>query len=376
MRSIKWYTSPRSVLICLLPMGFAVYLLNAMPLSGLYSGFALLFAAPFALQSILTVAGLLPAVAAGGIASLGFLYSGSAQAALLSLLYLMLPLAAYIVCLHLQVDWRHSMQALALTFAGTVLLIYLLLRRMVAPELFEYLSQAAIKALDAMPERDYVLDTFYRFGLLSLPEQIAQSPLTEAAGGGYTYSAEALQEFYRQVSARVDLWLRSLLPTLVCSVSIWYAVAGSFVSHTLGRKHAQRLAFRRNDESRQDDYFTGLRLPEFSLWFIPKQLGFVLMGMGVLSLVTRLSGGGRVALAGQMLYMVFAALFGIQGLSLVNHLQKRQNVRPGMRVFTMLVIMAVISQATVLIGLFDQLSDPRKLRKPPEEDSDTRRTDL
>lgn len=376
MRSQRLYTSPRSVLLCLVPFGIFSYLLSTMPFSGLYAATAALFLYPFLLMVVLSVAGPLPAAMAGLMAALSLQLSLGAGAAVAGLVYLMLPLALYYVCLLRRIPWQHSMQALGGIFVVVVLALFMVGRSSLGDDPFATLAQSAVSSVSAMPERDYFLNTLYRFGLLNLPEEIAASPLVAAAGGGFTYSPEALQEFYKQIAARVDLWLRALLPTLACSYSIWYAVVGPFVSQHYGHKHAQRLAFQGGEQARASDYFQGLhQLPQFSNWHIPKRQAYLLWAFGALGLVTRLS-GSTLAIAGQMLYLAFASFFGIQGLSLVNHMQKRQNVRPLWRGLSLVLLMAILSQAAMLIGLYDQLADPRKLRaKAPADDLTDRRTE-
>ena len=276
---------------------------------------------------ILTVAGPLPALIAAIAAAFTCRFSMGQEAALAALAYLLLPLALYYFCLVRKLPWQRSMQVLGGFYVALVLAIFLIGRRALGPDPFAALAQGAAEGLNSMVERDYFLDTLYRFGLLGLPEEIAASPLVPAEAGGYTFSPEALEEFYKQITARMDLWLRSLLPTLACSYSVWFAVVGPYISHHYGLRHARRLAFRGGEDVRAADYFEGLGLPDFSRWHIPKQIGYPLLAAGALSLFSRLLGSGMM-LTGQMFQLAFSAFFGIQGLALINHLRSGRTSAP------------------------------------------------
>ena len=96
--------------------------------------------------------------------------------------------------------------------------------------------------------------------------------------------------------------------------------------------------------------------------------------MGGVSLLTRLSGQEALSLAGAMLYNIFTACFAIQGISLVYFMQRQRGVRSAMRGITVFILALILPQAAMILGMFDQISDQRKLRKPNESNgSDTGR---
>lgn len=374
MRSLKLYTSPKAALWSLLPLAAVLFLLTRMPFPGLYLGMTLLFVMPFLLQIILCVAGLAPASLALMLGAAAMQLAMGPQGMQAALLYLLPPIAAYLVCLQLRIDWQWSMLAIGLSVIAAALMLFFFARSIMGSDPFAALTKSAADAMEALPERDYFLDTFYRFGILALPEHIAASPLVPKEGGGFTFSPEALAEFYKQIGLRLDLWFRALLPVLISSYSIWLGVTGPFVSTHYGRRHAQRLAFRSGEEVKQEDIFQGFRLPDFATWYLPRMQGYALFACGGIYLLTRMAPGGTFALAGRMLYQVFAALFSIQGLSLINHLQKRGNSRPFVRGLSMMGLLAVLPLAVMFAGIYDQISDPRKLRgtSDTQEHSDRR----
>lgn len=377
MRSLKLYTSPRAALWSLLPLAALLYLQTLMPFSALYLGISLLFVMPFLLQVILCVAGLAPAALALLMSVAAMQLSLGMQGTQAALIYLLPPLAAYIICLELRLAWPQSMLAIGLSLTLSALLLFVYARAALGGDPFQRLTESAAQAMEALPERDYFLDSFYRLGILALPDHIAASPLVPKDGGGFTFSAEALAEFYKQLGARLDLWFRALLPTLVSSYSVWLGVAGPFISTHYGRRHAQRLAFRGPEGLKQEGIFQGLALPDFAQWHLPRTQGYALFACGGIYLITRLMPGGSLGLAGHMLYQVFTAFFSIQGLSLLNHLQKRRSSRPFTRGISMVGMALILPMAAMLLGVYDQISDPRKLRTPKDkQDNDSRRIDI
>lgn len=81
-------------------------------------------------------------------------------------------------------------------------------------------------------------------------------------------------------------------------------------------------------------------------------------------------------MAGAMLYNIFTACFAIQGISLVNFMQRQRGVRSAMRGITVFILALILPQAAMILGMFDQISDQRKLRKPNESNgSDTGRNE-
>ena len=95
--------------------------------------------------------------------------------------------------------------------------------------------------------------------------------------------------------------------------------------------------------------------------------------MGALSLLARFSSQPALSIGGQMLYNVAAACFTLQGLAFVNHLQKLKGTRPGLRGITLAILALILPQAAMILGIFEQITDARKIRKPqPNQPTDRR----
>lgn len=365
MRQYRLWLSSRSALTAILLCLAMVWALISMPLAAFYLFSAILFVFPFVLLVSAGVAGVLPAIACLLIMSGGAYQALGAQAALAAAAYLAPLLLCLLVCLQMKLAWQKTIPALLSVFVLSVMLIYMVLQRHADNDLFSLIAQRVVGSIDGMPERDSLLHTFYQFGLLGLPQEVAAQPLVEAAQG-WTYSAPALQEFYKQIAARVDLWLRALLPALISSYSLFICIPGFFAAQFYAVRHAQRLAFRLGGQASADDFCPGLDMPAFSHLFMPKSAGQALLILALGYLFARLSGSATLALAGQMMYNVFAALYVIQGLSYINFMQKKRGTKPGFRAFTLLALFIVLQPALVFAGLIDQFMDPRKLRQPDQ----------
>jgi hypothetical protein len=166
----------------------------------------------------------------------------------------------------------------------------------------------------------------------------------------------------------VDLWLRSLLPILISSYSVSYGVLGVYLSLRLGGRHARAMVVRQELSQSIEEVCPQLGLPPFALWHLPAQPGKILLGLGALSFLLRLSGSITLSLAGQMMYNVCSGFLMIQGLSVLEYMQRRRGLRRGFGRILMALLFVLLPTAMLILGVFDQLSDPRKLRTPRQPD--------
>lgn len=376
MRKDKIIYSTGSFSLALVVTAIVTVALCANPFAGFYVMVGGLFFYPFFLQVVLRTAG--PASALAALALFGF---GSAirlgvGPALFVCAYLLVPLIVYGWCLYKNLPAAKSMLAIALAYALWVLTLYTLSFRVLGEAPFEALSRMAIEALNAMPERDGLLSTAYSYGLLGLPQEIAKDAVVQVPQGGASFSPEALIEFFKQIHTRASLWLRALVPSLISGLGVYLALGGVYMSDYYGKRQAQRRSFRIPEGSREAPYVPPelKGLAPFHRWHIPKHLATPLWVMGGVSLLTRLSGQEALSLAGAMLYNIFSACFAIQGISYVNFTQRQRGVRSAMRGITIFLLALILPQAALILGMFDQISDQRKLRKPNESNgSDTGR---
>lgn len=369
MQGLRLYFTPRSALLSFLLCSALTALQYFSPFPGPYLLMGALTVYPYLLLIILTVAGALPALGSLLVFVAACYGSMGAGAAAMALGLLLPPVAALWLCMHKRVEARQAMAAVGLSYVAALLIIYLLLKSQMGDQMFSLLARQAINGLDQMPERDMFLNAFYQYGLLSLPAELAENPLVEAARGGWTFAPAALEEFYRQAQARIDLWLRSLLPTLISNYSVSYGVMGVYLSLRLGGRHARSLVTRGQVDQPAEDICPQLGLPPFALWHLPIMPGRALMVLAAVSFLLRLSGGVTLSLAGHMMYNVASSFLVIQGLSVLEYLQRKRGVRCGFSRVLMVLLFVLLPTAMLILGVFDQISDPRKLRTPQHPSS-------
>ena len=110
-------------------------------------------------------------------------------------------------------------------------------------------------------------------------------------------------------------------------------------------------------------------MPPLSMWFVPRGYGWQLGLMLVAGYVLGGSAASGAAIAGRILYAAANAVFTIQGLAVINFMQKARGVKLARRV----IVPALLLLFSILpfLGIFDQVANIRGLRKPkePKEDS-------
>ncbi len=371
MRERSLYISPRAALVSAGLIALSVVFLLSMPLSAVNLGILMLFIYPYALLLIAAVAGFVPAYGAVAILSFGlWVATKSLPAAALSAVYLVVPVAVLMAGVMLKLSFWRTVGIMLGAYVAVVLVLYVVLQSLAGGNMAAWGAQAAVDGLSGMPQRDYLLYLFVRSNLLRLDPNGMEAVFIEN-GTDWQFTQEALTELYNQVRTRVDLWLRSIVPSLISAMSINLAAGGTAVALFYGRRHAQRIDFK--DAETQPELFQHIQPPVFSNWFIPKQYGNVLWVLAGFYLLSRLGRNPTLFLAGGMMYNVFQAVYVLQGLSLVNNFQKARGTQPRMRGLTIVLMFLAVQPILMVLGLFDQLRDPRKLRKPKGEGEDPNR---
>ena len=370
MRERSFFISPRAALIASALVAASAVFLASMPLASVNLGTMILFIYPFILLLIAGLAGFAPAFGAVAILALGmYISSRSLAASALSALYLLPPLAAWMACVLLKKPFWHTVGIMLVAYIAVVLAIYIMLQAQSGGNMAAWGAEAAINGLQTLPERDVLLYLFSRSGFLQLNTDTVGQVFIEN-GQAWFFTQEALTELYNQVRTRVDLWLRGVVPTLISSMSINLNVAGTAVALYYARRHAQRVSFKNNDDQ-LTHLFEHMLPPAFSQWYVPKKYGSLLWILGGFYLLSRLSRNPTLFLAGGMMYNVFAAVYVLQGLSLVNSFQKARGAQPRTRGLTIVLLFMIASPFAMMLGIFDQLRDPRKLRKQTNTDADS-----
>ncbi len=370
MQASRLWAFPRFAVVAVALLSALVLLLLALPFAPLNMGSFCLFLFPFLLL-FLTAAGPLPAALSLAAVLGGLMHAAGTQAALAGALYLFPGALVFFVCVRMRVPFMKTVAFVLGAYILPVLALYLAALASTQGDLFEKAAGAAVDALERLPGRDSYLFLLWRSGLLSLDAGAAGAVLPDL-NGLPVFAPWALDEFFNQIRARAELWLRSLVPSLLSSYSLYLAVLGTGAALYLGRQRSRRAAARPG-AGQTPESFDDLGMPSFSRWHVPRRQGRLLWVLPLFHLASRLSSGATLYLAGLMMYNAFSAVYSIQGMSLLNALQRRREVRPFLRGLTLGAVFLLFQPALVFAGLYDQLFDPRKLRG--QTDSGKNRSD-
>ena len=99
--------------------------------------------------------------------------------------------------------------------------------------------------------------------------------------------------------------------------------------------------------------FPDLQMPRFETWHLPRGIGWQV---------------GAALVAGYFLRTAARSLFIIQGAALVNFMQKARGTKRTWRVIVPILLM--LFSVLVFLGIFDQISNIRGLRKPRDTKED------
>lgn len=346
-------------------------LLTLHPLTAVYAVALALFLLPVALCVVGLVCGLAPMAVSAG-AGLFALYRAAGLPGLSLAAAYVLPIAAvFVAVIALRVPFRRALAAMVGVHVAALAAVYLLLQQMTAGALYVQAGEAAAAALEGWQLGDTLLYQFYAMGLLSLPESLAENMVLPVAEG-YALSAAARADLLLSVRTLVSGTLAALVPSLIVGQSLLGGVFSLVLPLRLGYVAAERRAFRGGDA---DGYtegengkkkldFPDLGMPPLSLWHLPRGIGWQVGAALVLGYLLRQSAAPAAAVAGIILYSAASAIFVIQGIALINFMQKAR----GTRLFWRVAVPAVLLPFSILsfVGIFDQATNIRRLRKPRE----------
>ncbi len=346
MRGYRYLASTRQALVWLIITGVLVAVLLSAYLPALsYLAIGLLIF-PYLMLFVSALGGILPALLSLLLIVWGaFQVTGSGG--LWVLAYLLPMTAAFLICLELKVPFFRTAGIVLAAFVISMLVIFAVLQRQAGGSLYAAVSRAAIDGMKAMPMRDNLLYALWNSGFIAHGMPAGTDIFVSTAGGGWTFAPEVLEEFYKQIGSRLNDLTASLLPGLMTSYAITVSLPGS----ALALKLAAR--YRTADT---------LGMPPFSMWYLPKAAGKRLVVLALGYLVAMFTRSPVLQTAGQLMYNVFFAVYGIQGLSYLNFVMKRRGTRRGLRFVLLLLLYALLPPAAMFLGIYDQAADPRKLR--------------
>jgi hypothetical protein len=242
--------------------------------------------------------------------------------------------------------YRPAMWA-ALCFGTWIAGIAILLPRMNG-QLTNGLAQAACDWVEQSPQCNTILLNAYSMGYARLEGTAALIPAMRVMGSVVIADETRMQMLY---SLRVSL--EEALPSLLCEVLVYHTAVTTLLCTTLPD-------WRRRKRGERGE------LPPMEKWFIPRGLGLAIFALSLGWLFGTMSTGGVDLYMGWLCWAVFKAAYLIQGLCLMQWMEKRMGIRSVMRNIWAVVLSILAPIVPVIMGMVDQRRDARHLR-PNEE---------
>ncbi|MBQ9263073.1 MAG: DUF2232 domain-containing protein [Clostridia bacterium] len=370
MKDFPLYRSPKAAVVGTLLIALPVLLLSLSTLSGMYAAMLVVFLLPVAACTAGLVCGALP-MALGTAAGLYAMYRLAGTPGLtLTAAYLIPIVACFVLMVAFRVPFQQSCPALIGVHVAAMAGCYLLLQRWTGGQLYTAAGRAVMNALEHWELGDTMLYQFYSMGLINLPDKMEGKALLPVLGG-YVLSAEARQDLLLSLNALISNMLSLLIPNLIVSQSILGGVGCLLLPLRFGYIAAERRAFLSETADAETDEngkakvdFPDLQMPKFETWHLPRGIGWQVGAALAVGYFLRSSGNSVAGIAGMILYSAAHAVFTIQGAALVNYMQKMRGTKRVWRIIVPVALM--LFSVLVFLGIFDQISNVRGLRKPRE----------
>ena len=345
------------------------------PLPALYASLLILYLLPAALCLVTTVCGLMSAMAGFAAAMACIASLTGPQGFALAALYLVPVFAAFLVVLRFEIPFWKSLLAMIAVHAAALTAVFLAARGMAGGDLYTGAGDAVASFLENWDMGDLMLYQMYSMGLIDLKSDLAGSALMQVAGG-YALSDAARADMLLSVRSLITSLMRGMAPHLIVSQSVTGGTACLLLSLRFGYLAEEKRAFLRNDPPDEEAdggrkrpvNFSDLGMPPFHQWHIPRGMGWQVGVALIAGYILRTSDTPALETAGVLLYGAASAIFTIQGLAVINFLQKKRGSKRFWRVLIPLLLSG--TAIPMIAGLFDQINNFRGLRKPPEPKED------
>ena len=371
MNAFPLIRSPKTALAGTLAVVLPLLLTALSPLTGMYTVMLALFLLPLALCTVLMTGGLLPmGVSLAGTLYAMFLLLGR-DGILLTGVYVLPVLAVFAGVIAFRVPWLKAGAALVLGHVASLTVVYLILQNMTGGQIYTAAGDAVAAFLRENELADQILYMSYQSGMITLPESMKETMLIPVEDM-FILSPEAKGDLILSAANLVSSLLSAAVPSLLVSQSILGGLGCLYIPLRQGFITASREAFKKEgDEGYITDEagkkkldFPDIGTPPLSMWYMPRGVGgkvFLALAAGLLLQMTMDS---ATAIAGTLLYTAASTLFLVQGIALINFMQKSKGTKRIFRIIVpaLLMLFSVLS----MVGMFDQFTNIRRLRKPRE----------
>ena len=390
MKEFPLWRSPRAGLLGAALMALPMIVFSLSPLLGGYLIALILFAWPTAVCLAGLCCGSLPMLmgTAGALLAMGRVFGQ--QGLLLTAVYLLPVLAAFLYVIVTRTPFKRGCVMLIVAHVVALAAVFWLLQQLAGGDLYGRAGQLAMEGLQTWELGDTLLYEFYAMRLLELPASLAEGALVQVPGG-YTLSDAARADLLLSAKALVTAVLPTMVPGILVRQSILGGVGCLLLPLRLGAKlQAKRQGIPDGGDNEKPDAdgddvpwqapvkrgpapiepdpvppgFPDLSMPPFRAWHIPQGRGrYVVIALAV-GYMLQVSAVPALAVAGALLYAAAGAVFTVQGAALINFMQHTRNTRPFWRVAVPLLLLS--TSLLLIAGVLDQVTNVRGLRKPRE----------
>ena len=364
MRKLPLVRTPVPALV--LVLGFAACgLMCLLPLT-MPTGLMILYTAgPFMLPLALMLAGIVPAylclAVCAGCLFLLFGFPGLAA----GLAYLGSVLAVFHVLCVRQARFRTVAVSAVLTLILSQTALYAWLQAAYHRKAFQAAADAMTNwFLHSGGEGDLLLYLLNASGILPLSSSF------QGAGfqSGYVLTEAARSDLLSTLSAMVVRLLNQMTTSMIVGMSLYTGAAAALIPERAASAFQKRRA-RLGDGDDRNPPVPIESAPQLRLWHLPRGWGLK-VGILAAGYLLQAAAGGALQTLGRICFEVFSAVYTIQGVALINHLQVGRGHRKGWRIAVPLLVCMIVPNAMYIVGVFDQILDPRHLRvreeQPPE----------
>ncbi len=364
MNQVPWVRTRASAVVMILI--FSLCMLLCMTPFMVYGIMFLYFAAP----CLMCLAWLLSGRAAADVCAVlsvaGFYLSGGTWAGLAGAVYLLPAHAAFRILTVKKASALKTGIVMAAVMMLSQMALYIAVQALNGGKAYD----AAARAVTDWFERDRELGDLMLIYLNSLDIL----PLSSSFEGQGMVSSGVLTDAAREnllgtLHLTVVNALTAAVPAMTVEMSIYQGALAVLVPRR-GAESYLRSRARRGDGEDVLCPLPGEDTPQLRLWHLPRGWGWRIgiLGAGYALMYVP---NDTAALLGQLLFYVFFAVYSIQGIALLNHIQCKRGGRRIWRIVVPLLILFIFQEALLLMGCADQVLDPRKLR----EDKDDQETD-
>ena len=371
MKNFPMIRSSRAALVGALAVSLPMLILSLSPLTGVYAVLFVLYLLPVALCTVGMVCGALPMLisAAAGLVSMHMLLGSSAV--MLAAVYVLPIVAAFAAAVSLNLSFKRSAPLMIGVHIAALAAAYLLLQKLAGGDLYTAAGDAAASLLGHWELGDTMLYQLFAMGMITLPQEMQETMLVSKEEI-LVLSDAARADMLLSVRTLASAMLAGFIPSLIAGQSLLGGVGCVYISVRFGYLAAERRAFRNEkpdsyivrEDGKKALNFPTLDMLPLSLWHLPRGVGLK-VGIAMIAGYLMQSGASAaLAVGGIILYTAASTLYTIQGLAIINFMQKAKGTKRIWRV----IVPALLLGLSVLsfVGIFDQITNIRGLRKPRE----------